>query len=616
MKISFSKEFKLAFLFCLITGIFVLFLGMLSDIYLGDETFHYRLATYIYKADFKRPLFDPLALTNPVAKSYYVDPMFWHYLLAAIWKITAGISKFATQIYQVSWLFLLAISTYLLGKHFRDRKAGLIAAILAISMPFTIALSMILHTDIPVAAASALTLLLLVKKRFFWAAVSCAMMTYVKRNSYMLLPAILIIALYYMLENRRQLKPIIMGIFKYIFVFIFPLLLLMIPEAIYRYETFGVHSFWSGNIIRPDHGFRDIKIPLSITQKSLFITLTKVNVPLNYMKTTDELSITATQSQLKTVFIDPEISLKQTPDSQKNTTKTLVKNSANPANQIKNNAKYASITTTTPIVLKEGDTLKNNDIKEPSNPYKVIYNYSDNKKVFFYDESNLLLDYKVIIRYFGIAIAICLFLYVFLKGFRPKDIILWLLIITYIPIYLVIFKHGLNVRYLSPLIAFIALIAAFGFIKIKNIWLKYVIICLCVVQIACAGIYTCKARIIPKGLKDAYAFIKNNTNDDARIMCSKNSLSLYTDRPSIWLGVPSLHEINYLFWQANEEEMKNIFKKYEIDYILVEKDKSYDDSAVRHTGGYPESFLDKILKLKLFTSIYNNDNAQIWKINL
>ncbi len=634
---SISKEAIILAALCLGCCVSVFLFGNFSDLYLGDETFHFRLADYVFKADFKRPLFDPLALTNPIGKSFYVDPMGWHYLLAFFWKFTLPASKIFAQLYQVIWYLALIIFAYLLGKELRDKKTGLFAALLAATAPFAVALSILLHTDIPVAAAAAATVYLLVRKKIFFAAITCAGMTYIKRNSYMLLPAIIIISLYFVLSNRRGFKGFIKGFLKWLLIFILPILILITPEIIYRYMTFGIHSFWSGNIIRPNEDFRLINFNISNPENKLTIKLNKVNIPLTQKIRNREVNIIATQPKLTTqISLRPSESLK-TPEILDNirTAKPAIPPSQAKQNDnakiivtkpenYNRNTSITTLTATKPLLITPKSVSEensktvapeiNNSTADDSNRNNVSFSYSEEKKVSFFDESNFLADPAVLAKYFGVFLILGLLLYFILLAGKKRDLLLWLLVLTYLPIYFYVFKLGLNMRYLSPILAFLTVISAIGLAKIKFPWIRKVLFTACLMQFLAVGIYTYNMRIIPAGLKQAYIYIRDNSDESSRVMCSKNALSLYGNRYSIWLGVPSLHELNYLFWQADEFDMLRIFKKYDINYILAEKDKIYDDTSVRHTGGYPKSFINKIYSGKIFTLIQENNDAILWKI--
>lgn len=550
----------------------ILAAGIASDIYQGDESFHYRLASYICKAGWSRPLFDPLALTNPAGKSYYVDPQLWHYGLAVFAGAFGGLSPLAAQIYQLFWYGVLVGSTYALGRAWKNKETGFWSALLVATMPISAALTVILHTDIPVAAACTLAVYLVVTRRFLLAGVLYAVATYIKRNSYLLLPGIILMVILVALSVRpgvkdaRKILPL-----KALAMFILPLCILILPELFYRYATFGVQSFWSGDIRRPERTFRSLQIKiLPWAERYIDLFLLRKELPLDgerimegapVLRTTD---IACALSRQKRVDIDEAA----------------------------------------PLLLKDAVVAE------------VTRNfvYEGNAPFVFYDESNLLMNPWIFVKYFGIAICLAWVLYVLKKASAKQDILLLLPLLVYIPIYVYLFRLGLNARYLSPLIGIASVAGGMGCAAVSRRGVRRFIFVLCIVQFTAALAVTQGLRMIPAGIKQAYATIKDELPEHARVMCSMNALSLHTGRYSIWLGVPALHELGFLFFNAAEEQMREIFDKYAIDYILVEKDKIYDDSSARHTGGYPASFVHKLKGSALFEPVLENEDALLLRI--
>lgn len=562
----------------LLTLVFVsviLAAGIASDIYLGDESFHYRLASYICKADGARPLFDPLALTNPVGKSYYVDPQLWHRGLALFAGIAGGLSGVLAQIYQLFWYILLVGSSYLLGEALRDRRTGVWSAFIAATMPISAALSVILHTDIPVAAVCTLAVYLTVRRRFFLAGVVYALATCVKRNSYLLLPGILLIIVLLAFSGRspedRGRKRSILSALTF---FILPICIIVLPEVFYRYSTFGIQSFWSGNIRRPEQAFRFLQIKmLPWQQMYLDVSLKPREIFLDEPGTQEDAPV------LRATDIAYRVIRQRRHDDQ-------------------------DIDQVSPLLLK--DKIVSQVTRN--------FAYDGQQSFVFYDESNLLMNPWIFIKYFGVVVCLGWVLYFLGRAFVSKDMLLFLPAVLYIPIYVYLFRLGLNARYLSPLIGIMSVVGGIGCATISRRNLRWLMAALCCVQFLAASLATFYFRRIPVGLARAYTAIRNDLPEHARLMCSMNALSLYTGRYSIWLGVPALHELGFLFFNADDAQMEEIFEKYDIQYILVEKDKIYDDSSARHTGGYPASFVEKLKRSAFFETVMENDDALLFRI--
>jgi hypothetical protein len=71
----------------------------------------------------------------------------------------------------------------------------------------------------------------------------------------------------------------------------------------------------------------------------------------------------------------------------------------------------------------------------------------------------------------------------------------------------------------------------------------------------------------------------------------------------------------YLFWQANEKEAKNILLNInKTEYIMIKKTRIYDDTKIRHKGGYPKSFIEKLPNFSFLKLIFDNKEISIWKV--
>ena len=97
-------------------------------------------------------------------------------------------------------------------------------------------------------------------------------------------------------------------------------------------------------------------------------------------------------------------------------------------------------------------------------------------------------------------------------------------------------------------------------------------------------------------------------------MCSRFDIPLYSERASIWNNYLALSEMPYLFWAADNNEALNILNKYNIDYLLVEKERIYDDSKSHHQLGWPRSFVEKMGNFSCLDLILEKDHVSLWQV--
>lgn len=462
-------------------------LGVRSDLYLGDETFHYRLAKAIYESE-SRPLIDPLTNFTKEGKIYYICGQLWHTILAASWKLLGGCTRTVAQIYHAMYYVILVFSTYLLARELYDKRRAMYAALLVSTVPMVVALTIIFHVDVPIAALTALCLLMLVRKQYLLTGVILGLGFLTKRNIYLLVPSIFLIIVYY--SNRDVKKVVVRSLTLAI-----PLILMTAPDFYFRYSNFGKPIPMPGNL--------------------------------------------ETESK--------------------------------------------------PLYAFGGDIL-------------------------FYDIGHLIANPASIARSFGVVLLISIGAYLVYRRYSRKDIFLGIPILSYIVLAFYFSGGDLLDRYLSPILAPLAIIGAIGFSSLRSKYLRYILIAGCILQFVSASIFTYVHRRIPSGTMQGYAFIRKNAPVDSHILCCRNALAFHANRIAVWNSYASMAEMPYMFWEADANQIEQILRKYELDYIFVEKDRIYDDSTAQHLHGYPQSFTRKMSSLQLFDLVLENSDVSIWKI--
>jgi hypothetical protein len=98
--------------------------------------------------------------------------------------------------------------------------------------PMVAAFSMMLYTDIAIAAISALSFYVLLKKKYFWAGIFMGLMFLTKRNSYFLFPFFVFYILF--IDSIKAKKKAINLI-----LFLLPLFLITLPDFYFRYRYLG-----------------------------------------------------------------------------------------------------------------------------------------------------------------------------------------------------------------------------------------------------------------------------------------------------------------------------------------------------------------------------------------
>lgn len=546
----------------------ILLAGVYSDPYLADEVFHYRLAKYVYEQK-AIPAYDPLAHTNPLTgKNYYVNEPLWHTTLALFWTIT-GPSQASGQLFQALVYIGLVFVIFLLGKELYGLESGYYAALLAASAPMVILYSILFHVDIPLMLLCALCYLMVLRKRWLWVGVILGLAFVTKRNSYFIAPAVAFCVLYYS-EGRPKEK------LKNLLVFLIALSVTVSPDLYRRHSAFGLY----GVVDDKQHE-----------------------------------AVSASAGQDKQIPPPPVTHTETANLAQKAIT--------NPENK-------------QPLVGGMPDKYPPRlESRRLSKIYRRVMltvqprdkaNYADPNKPFneFIHPENILIP-SVIPTYLGASMVIALIvavIHVLLKGkwvdlADQKYMLLYVTIPSFLIAYFFCFLNNWGLRYTGPVLVFLFVLGGNAFSYLKEGWrnyLRYLLIVICIAQIIAASFYIHQHRKIPPGAREAYEYAKKHFRQDRWTLTCKGAFPLLTGKPMLWCSNAAPIELDYIFWDANEKQMKEIFGKFHISYLFVDKDRVYNDSDVRHLLGYPMSFIKKLSTFDSIKLIFDNQDVAIWEI--
>lgn len=250
--------------------------------------------------------------------------------------------------------------------------------------------------------------------------------------------------------------------------------------------------------------------------------------------------------------------------------------------------------------------------KEYKKPQVSISNYLT---------SNLL-SLKTFFKYFGIIFPF-LFLWKIItifkyKNYQKKEIYILIPIIVYIPLYLIAFQGWWEIRYLSPILPLLCIISADGLKYIKKTYINALIILVGLITFIATISFIYIDRQVTSHEKKAIEYIKQLPN--GRILTPEELfISYYTGKHTLWsnsfIYTPKLG-LYELLWGDNDKKSMQIIRNFKIKYILIPHKRIYDDTNIRHFGGYPKSFINKIKKLPYIEEIYSNEYASLWRVSL
>lgn len=169
-----------------------------------------------------------------------------------------------------------------------------------------------------------------------------------------------------------------------------------------------------------------------------------------------------------------------------------------------------------------------------------------------------------------------------------------------------------DIRYWMPAAPFLCILAARAVPQIKSLFIRGIIIALCLAQLFASSYYVFQARSLPKAYQESLGYIRTNTPENTLFLNPDLLVLEYADRRIVW----GLCDVRRILW-GTENERRAELKRVGIDYVAVNKSRIYDDRNMtkRHIGGYPLSFLEILKKETLFSPIFENEAMSLWKVD-
>ena len=513
-----STNRKVFFLIA-IASLGLLIAGLTSDLYVGDEVYHYRFAKNMFEAG-KRLSHDPLYESgSPPGFFYATDPL-WDGVLAALWKIMGRVSFPVAQIYHTCFYALLLIFTYLSAKKMFGKEEGAWSCLILATMPMAVAFGILFYIDVPATALSIMAFYLVINKKYLWGGIIFSLMYLTKRNTCFLIPAMALIPLYF--EKKGLLKKL-----RDLSFLLIPLSVTVFWDMRWRYLNIESSKFQI-------HGY-------GITRNVTIRNVTFLENILSRLR----YCLWGTKEYLNSSLIKP-------------------------------------------------------------------------------------LD---LAKYLGVILILFFFFY-FLLGLLKKEkkdikVLIFGLLISYLVFFLFLFGFNSDIRYLFPIVPFLCLLASKSVISIQKKWVSVLIIGICLVQFGTTLAYVRVERHVPEDIKEGFSYIKAKIPRDALLMYPEYNLLEATKRRFIWSSFfdveDQLLRNNYpeyrdrdvsrmFFWNSNTEDLMRSLRINKLDYIVVKKSRVYDDSKVKHLGGYPKSFVQRMPELPFLKLVFENNGMSIWEV--
>jgi hypothetical protein len=220
-------------------------------------------------------------------------------------------------------------------------------------------------------------------------------------------------------------------------------------------------------------------------------------------------------------------------------------------------------------------------------------------------------------KYLGLTFLFLLFLhFIRLKRWNKRDAIFWTPVVSYLIPFLIVFGTASDIRYLIPILPFLAVLITPTFFSLGKVW-RFAVIGVCVLQIAGTSYYVNQRRQIPPGVREGLEYIRKNVPQNALILYPEENLLIYGQRRMIWSAIQNYRMdqkgIYSLLWTDDNEELEKLLCVNAVDYIFIKKSRIFNESEGHHSGGYPKSFVNKLPHLDGWVKIFENSGVTLWK---
>ena len=221
-----------------------------------------------------------------------------------------------------------------------------------------------------------------------------------------------------------------------------------------------------------------------------------------------------------------------------------------------------------------------------------------------------------VVKYFGVVLLIALVIYILFRIYEKRDLVMWLPVVCYFFFFCYIFHPASDIRYLLPILPLFAILSSKVIVKYSDKRLPAImLVCfLCFLQFSGTLIYLREKRQVAKGIDEGFAYLRQNTATDALVIYPEYVILERANRRFAWAG--SLHQVlKKIFWNKDNEKVKDLLKRNNINYIAIKKARIYDDSKVHHFGGYPKSFVEKLPGMSFLELVFDNQEMSIWYVS-
>ena len=168
-----------------------------------------------------------------------------------------------------------------------------------------------------------------------------------------------------------------------------------------------------------------------------------------------------------------------------------------------------------------------------------------------------------------------------------------------------------QIRYLFPALLPLLLLCgrAVGRLKLPR-WASIALLVACALQAGGTCAYVWRVRRAPSSAREAFAWIRQNTDTTARIMFPEEALRNRTGRVPVW----SMLNPAYFTGEATDAQRRELLRHFRVSYIAVPIRRNYDrEKEGAHAGGFAREFVNRAGSLRYLVKVYENPGFIIFR---
>jgi hypothetical protein len=225
-----------------------------------------------------------------------------------------------------------------------------------------------------------------------------------------------------------------------------------------------------------------------------------------------------------------------------------------------------------------------------------------------------------LLQYVGAAVPALLALYLVRRAWDRADAKPWVAIAVYVAIFLVMFTLDTEIRYALPAVPLLAVVVARGLKGwCEKPWVLGLVGLVAFGHLGAMAWYVRAQRTLTPGQRAVFAYLRNETPPDARILYPGEVMVLQARRQAVWSQwrnfKTGLSSITGLLAETDPERIRRLLRTNVVTYICIDEQHVYEDHGEIVGFGYPRSFARRLRTLPFLEKVEGPwPGVELWRV--